>query len=59
MIREATEKDAARIAEIEVISSRYAYMGVVSDECLYKDLSVEGRIPVYQRWISEIVFKRS
>ena len=53
MIREATEKDAARIAEIEVISSRYAYMGVVSDECLYKDLSVEGRIPVYQRWISE------
>ena len=40
MIREATEKDAARIAEIEVISSRYAYMGVVSDECLYKDLSV-------------------
>ena len=53
MIREATVNDAERTAEIEVISSRYAYMGVVSDECLFKDLTVESRIPVYRRWISE------
>ncbi|MBR5975002.1 MAG: GNAT family N-acetyltransferase [Clostridiales bacterium] len=53
MIREAEVKDAARIAEIEVISSRYAYKGVVSDKCLYEDLTVENRIPVYERWISE------
>ena len=53
MIREATVKDAARTAEIEVISSRYAYKGIVSDACLYKDLSVENRVPVYGRWITE------
>ena len=53
MIREAAIKDSARIAEIDVISSRYAYKGIVSDDCLYKDLSVENRIPVHQRWISE------
>ena len=53
MIREATIHDAARTAEIEVASSRYAYKGVVSDDCLFKDLSVENRIPVYERWISE------
>ena len=57
MIREAELKDAARIAEIEVISSRYAYKGVVADKCLYEDLSVENRIPVYERWISEKRFK--
>lgn len=53
MIREATLNDAARIAEIEVTSSRYAYQNIVSDECLYRDLSADARIPVYQRWISE------
>lgn len=53
MIREATAEDAARIAEIDVFSSRYAYKGAVSDECLYKDLAVGNRIPVYQRWIGE------
>ena len=53
MIREATVNDAARIAEIEVTSSRYAYRKCVSEECLYRDMSVENRIPVYQRWISE------
>ena len=53
MIREATVNDAARIAEIEVTSSRFAYRNVVSEECLYRDMSVENRIPVYQRWISE------
>ncbi len=57
MIREATVNDAGRIAEIEVFSSRFAYRNVVSDVCLYKDLSVENRIPVYQRWISENRFK--
>ena len=53
MIREATVNDSARIAEIEVISSRYAYQNIVSDECLYQDLSVEKRVPVYEGWISE------
>ena len=52
MIREATVNDSARIAEIDVISSRYAYKDILSDECL-KDLSVENRVPVYTRWISE------
>ena len=53
MIREAELKDAARIAAIDVTSSRYAYRKILSEECLQKDLSVEGRIPVYTRWITE------
>ena len=53
MIREATMNDSARIAEIDVISSRYAYQNILSDECLYQDLTVEKRIPVHQRWIAE------
>ena len=53
MIREATVDDAARIAEIEVFSSRYAYGNIVSHECLYDDLSVERRMPVHTRWIAE------
>ncbi len=57
MIREAAENDSGRIAEIEVISSRYAYKNSVSDICLYKDLTVENRIPVYRRWISEKRFE--
>ena len=52
MIREATAQDAARIAEIDAVSSRYAYRAVLSEECL-KDLSVENRIPVHERWIAE------
>ena len=39
MIREATIGDAARIAEIDVFSSRYAYKNIVPDECLYKGLN--------------------
>ena len=53
MIREATVDDAARIAEIEVLSSRYAYGSIVSHECLYDDLSVERRMPVHAKWITE------
>ena len=45
--------DSARIAEIEVASSRYAYRHIVPDECLFTDLSVENRIPVHRRWIAE------
>ena len=52
MIREAALNDAARTAEIEVISSRYAYQDILADECL-RDLTVENRIPVYTRWITE------
>ncbi len=57
MIREAELKDAARIAAIDVTSSRYAYRTILSEECLQKDLSVEGRIPVYTRWITEKRFE--
>ena len=57
MIREAAMNDSARIAEIEVISSRYAYHQIVSDECLYNDLSVEKRIPVYRKWMTEKRFE--
>ena len=57
MIREADINDAARIAEIDVTSSRYAYRKILSEECLQKDLSVEGRIPVYTRWITEKRFE--
>lgn len=53
MIREATIDDSARIAEIDVISSRFAYKNILSDECLYRDLSVENRIPVHKKWIAE------
>ena len=52
MIREATIHDAPRTAEIDVISSRYAYQNILSEELL-KDLTVENRIPVHTRWISE------
>ena len=52
MIREATANDAARIAEIDAVSSRYAYQNVLSEECL-KDLTIENRIPVHTRWITE------
>ena len=57
MIREANVNDSGRIAEIDVISSRYAYKNSVPDECLYRDLSVENRIPVYRRWITEKRFE--
>ena len=53
MIREASVYDSGRIAEIEVVSSRYAYKDSVSAVCLYKDLTVENRIPVYRRWMDE------
>ena len=52
MIREATIHDAPRTAEIDVISSRYAYQNILSEELL-KDLTVENRVPVHTRWISE------
>ena len=56
MIRKAEVNDSERIAEIEVASCRYAYKGIVSDEYLYNDLSVEKRIPVCKRWIDEKLF---
>ena len=52
MIREASVSDSARIAEIEVISSRFAYRNILSDEYLTRELSVESRIPVHTRWIT-------
>lgn len=52
MIREATVDDSTRIAEIDAVSSRYAYRDILSDACL-EDLSVENRAPVHKRWIAE------
>ena len=57
MIREATINDAARIAEIEVDSNRYAYKDILSEDVLYKDITVENRIPVHERWINEKRFE--
>ena len=57
MIREAKVSDSARIAEIEVNSSRYAYKGIVADEHLFTNLTVESRTPVYEHWISEKRFE--
>ena len=57
MIREATVNDSAGIAGIDVNSSRYAYKDILSDECLYHDLTVENRVPVYERWITEKRFE--
>ena len=57
MIREAQINDAKRIAEIDVMSSRFAYKGILTEECLYNELNVEARIPVYERWISEKRFE--
>ena len=57
MIREARSDDAAAIAAIDVAGSRYAYKGILSDEYLYNELTVEARIPVYQRWMTEKRFE--
>lgn len=57
MIREASVEDSARIAEIEVSGCRFAYKGIVSDDFLFKDLSVENRIPVCNRWMAEKRFE--
>ena len=57
MIREALVKDSARIAEIEVMSSRFAYKGIVPDDYLFKDLTVENRVSVYEYWIGEKRFE--
>ena len=57
MIREATINDAPRIAEIEVLSNRYAYKGILTDDVLYKEITVENRVPVHERWINEKRFE--
>ena len=57
MIRKATIEDAARIAEIEVFSSRYAYKDFVAEEILFCNTLVENRIPRYKEWISKNVFE--
>ena len=57
MIREASVSDASVIAGIEVSGCSYAYKGIVPDQYLFDDLSVENRIPVYERWITEKRFE--
>ena len=57
MIREAKVDDSARIAQIEVASSQCVYKNIVPDKCLFEDLTVDGRVPVYQYWISEKRFE--
>ena len=56
MIREATLQDAARTAEIDAVSSVYAYQAILPEEIL-KDLTAENRLPVHQRWIAEKRFE--
>ena len=55
MIREATINDAARTAEIDAVSSRFAYRYILSEELL-NGLTAESRVPVHTRWISEKLF---
>ena len=57
MIRKATVEDGDRIAGIEVASSRYAYKDILSEDFLYRDLTVESRAPVHKYWISEKRFE--
>ena len=57
MIREAEVQDSARIAEIEVKSCRFAYKDIVPEEHLFKEFTVERRIPVYESWIGEKRFE--
>lgn len=51
MIRKATEKDASRIAEINVASWRFAYRNIVPESYLYSSFLVEDRIQVFRGWI--------
>ena len=55
MIREATINDAARTAEIDAVSSRFAYRYFLSEELL-NGLTAESRVPVHTRWIREKLF---
>ncbi|MCR4736210.1 MAG: hypothetical protein K5829_14530 [Treponema sp.] len=55
MIRKATIEDAARIAEIEIVSSRFAYNDIVLEKILYKDYLIEDRIQRFKDWISTII----
>lgn len=57
MIRKAKVEDGDRIAGIEVESSRYAYKDILSEDFLYRDLTVESRTPVHKYWISENRFE--
>ena len=57
MIREAEVQDSARIAEIEVKSCRFAYKDIVPEEHLFKEFTVERRIPAYESWIGEKRFE--
>ena len=57
MMRKATIEDAARIAEIEVSSTRFAYKAFVAEEILFRDTLVENRIPRYKEWISNNIFQ--
>ena len=58
MIRKAKVEDGDRIAGIEVESSRYAYKDILSEDFLYRDLTVESRTPVHKYWISELLKRR-
>lgn len=56
MIREATIQDAARTAEIDAVSSVYAYQAILPEEIL-KDLSAEkydGMVADARRFFDDI-----
>ena len=53
MIRHAVINDASRIAEIHVLGWQCAYKGIVSDEYLFKTISVNKRIKYFKKAIEE------
>ena len=49
MVRLAVFEDLPRIAEMQVFGWRNAYRGIVSDNFLFKELSVSKRVAKYER----------
>ena len=53
MIRKAKLTDVSRIAEINVYGWRNTYLGIISNDILFKELSVEKSIARYSKAIQE------
>ena len=53
MVRLASKDDLSRVAEIQVFGWRNAYRGIVSDEVLFKTLSVCKRKEKYEKELTE------
>jgi len=53
MIRRLRKEDAPRAAEIHIFGWRAAYRGIVSDETLFKEMTVAARIPAWEKRATE------